>query len=54
MGGNLKPLIKYIIVSSRYIIMNELKKEEYLEWAMSITHYLITHKVHNLIFELKS
>jgi len=49
MGDNLKPLIKYIIVSSRYIIMNELKKEEYLEWAMSITH-----KVHNLIFELKS
>lgn len=53
MGGNFNPLIKYIIVSSRYITMNELMKEEYLEWAVSITRCLITHKIHNLIFELK-
>lgn len=43
MGGNLNPLMKYIIVASKYITMNELKKEEYIEWAMSITHCLITH-----------
>lgn len=43
MGGNLNPLIKYVIVSSKYITMNELKNEEYNEWAMSITHGLITH-----------
>lgn len=54
-GGSLNPLIKYIYYCIIKIYNYEwVKKEEYLEWAMSITHYLITHKVHNLIFKLKS